>query len=119
MKENLSFSQFYEDVNDAWFFISETCVDVSKCHISSEDGIRKIRGLLKPLDRYLGSTSSFAPSADAVEVIRCKDCKHWYDAPVIKEYNSCELDALIRHKDFYCANAERRTDGTDTRSDIG
>lgn len=63
MKEDLSFSQFYEDVNDAWFIISETCVDVSKCHITAEDGIRKIRGLLKPLDRYLKSTSSFATSA--------------------------------------------------------
>lgn len=49
------------------------------------------------------------PSAQS-EIIRCKECKHWYDAPAIDEYNSCELDALIRHKDFYCANAERRTD---------
>ena len=50
------------------------------------------------------------PTADVVEVVRCNDCKHWYDAPAMDEYNSCELDALIRHKDFYCANAERRAD---------
>ena len=42
--------------------------------------------------------------------IRCKDCKHWYNAPVSDGFNSCEHDALIRHEDFYCANAERRTD---------
>lgn len=42
------------------------------------------------------------------ELIRCKDCKYWYDAPASDGYNSCEKDALIRHKDFYCAEAERK-----------
>lgn len=42
------------------------------------------------------------------DLIRCKDCKHWFNAPVNDEYNSCEEDALIRHKDFFCANGELR-----------
>lgn len=42
------------------------------------------------------------------ELIRCKDCKHWHDAPTSDGYNSCEKDALIRHKDFFCAAAERK-----------
>lgn len=48
-----------------------------------------------------------APTIES-ELIRCKDCKYWYDAPASDGYNSCEKDALIRHKDFYCAEAERK-----------
>lgn len=43
-------------------------------------------------------------------LIRCKDCKHWFNAPVSDGYNSCEKDALIRYKDFFCANGELRGD---------
>ena len=53
------------------------------------------------------SKLSALPSAQP-ELIRCKDCRYWYDAPASDGYNSCEMDALIRHKDFYCADAERK-----------
>lgn len=42
------------------------------------------------------------------ELIRCKDCKHWYNAPASDGYNSCEKDALIRHESFFCGAAELR-----------
>lgn len=45
------------------------------------------------------------PSAQP-EIIRCKDCKHWHNAPASDGLNSCEKDALIRHKYFFCADAE-------------
>lgn len=41
------------------------------------------------------------------ELVRCKDCKHW-TVTSEDDYQSCECDALIRHKDFYCARAERK-----------
>lgn len=47
------------------------------------------------------------PSADVQSVIRCKDCKHWNDASA-DGFNSCEMDALIRHESFFCANGERK-----------
>ena len=49
------------------------------------------------------------------EIIRCKDCKHYnagYEC-LIEGYG------IERNKNWYCADAERRTDGTDARSDIG
>ena len=129
MKTDLSYSRFYEDVHDAWFKISETCVDVSKCHITAEDGIRKIRGLLKPLDRYLESTSSFAPTADrfnysekiwkaayergkaetladadVVEVVRCKDCIY------ADEYHHCGKIKWWNELKDYCSRGERRAE---------
>lgn len=47
------------------------------------------------------------PSADVVEVVRCKDCKHYAYAPVNDGWNSCDRDALIRHESFFCASGER------------
>ena len=48
------------------------------------------------------------PSSDVQPVVRCKDCKHWNDAPAADGLNSCEMDALIRHESFFCANGERK-----------
>jgi len=46
------------------------------------------------------------------EIIRCKDCKNYYPDEDGRGYH-CERDSNVRfsvHKDFYCADAERRTD---------
>ena len=50
------------------------------------------------------------PSADVVEVVRCKNCKHrdvFYGEPYCKRDADCKtvLD------DWFCADGERRTDG--------
>ena len=52
-----------------------------------------------------------APAVDAVEVVRCKDCKHY------GEYNCCWIHSadvdgtpiFVRDDDF-CSYGERRTD---------
>ena len=46
------------------------------------------------------------PTADVVEVVRCKDCKHWFDNGT--DYGSCFQDALVRHRGFFCLLGERR-----------
>ena len=53
-----------------------------------------------------------APTVDAVEVVRCKDCKHTdnsvYKNPQYQEWCSrvgCWVDS-----DWYCADGERRSD---------
>ena len=48
------------------------------------------------------------PAADVVPVVRCRDCKFWFNAPVADGFNSCERDALIRHENFFCAAGEKR-----------
>lgn len=50
------------------------------------------------------------PTVDAVPVVRCKDCKYWYSAPLSDGYNSCSKDALIRGADFFCADGEKVTE---------
>ena len=62
-----------------------------------------------------------APTVDAVEVVRCKDCK-WYESAFLKrdgttdkryKPNVCVRGryAKPRKADWYCANGERREDG--------
>lgn len=52
-----------------------------------------------------------APDADVVEVIRCKDCKHYFigncmntDVPIYAD-NGAEF---MPDSDFYCSYGERR-----------
>lgn len=54
------------------------------------------------------------PESEWVEIIRCKDCRFYKT----ENMRCCLLDTLIGEHE-YCSYAERRTDGTDARSDIG
>lgn len=54
-----------------------------------------------------------APAVDAVEVVRCRDCKYIY---FNKAYNSClcrNTNGLTSHlkADDFCSYGERREDG--------
>lgn len=46
------------------------------------------------------------PSADVQQVVRCKDCIYWHEAPAADGFNSCEMDALIRHEMFFFVRME-------------
>lgn len=49
------------------------------------------------------------PSADAVEVVRCRDCKHRYVDGENVRYNVCDLNHnKVQEDDWYCADGERK-----------
>lgn len=56
-----------------------------------------------------------APHVKAVELVRCGECKHWDEKPLIKNekgmtrFGVCRLwhDGYLK-ADFYCADAERK-----------
>ena len=56
------------------------------------------------------------PTVDAVEVVRCKDCKHkgWIQEPCHgKSVDFCHVwDSCVNNPDkCFCSYGERRTDG--------
>ena len=53
------------------------------------------------------------PAADVVEVVRCRDCKYWYNnAPTGYDTGACGLVLGITNASFFCADGKRRaTDG--------
>ena len=53
------------------------------------------------------------PSADAVEVVRCRECKHRDPEDKKCDFGHDIRWQLPRQDDWYCADAERRTDGKD------
>lgn len=53
------------------------------------------------------------PTVDAVEVVRCKDCKHWRMTVSTGTYGECmcddmETNVLYTMADDYCSHGERK-----------
>ena len=53
------------------------------------------------------------PTVDAVEVVRCKDCKHWADgvAGCTDHVKCCKIGYYMISENGYCVYGERRNDG--------
>lgn len=47
----------------------------------------------------------YSPTADVVEVVRCKDCKHYKD-----EHSNCWLMRVKMMPSDYCSYGERKED---------
>lgn len=74
---------------------------------------------------YAMQIISELPTVDAVEVVRCNECRYWdsdgehtygYCMAMKHGYFSRNWEISIRRKyrdDWYCADGERRTDETD------
>lgn len=73
--------------------------------------------LFNGIKASIRSMINLAPSVDAVEVVRCKDCEHWEEG--IEGEGECGLftfrdtDGVTTHTiktpwDWYCADGERR-----------
>ena len=66
----------------------------------NEDAYEAIEECIKAVEE--------APTVDAVEVVRCNDCKHFHGDGL-----ECRL-GMYAYEDDYCSNGERRkNDGSD------
>lgn len=45
-----------------------------------------------------------APTIDAEQVVRCKDCKHWVWP------NTCGDEVITRYENDFCSRGERKED---------
>jgi len=55
---------------------------------------------------YLADMVNDIPAADVRPVVTCGECKHWFENGT--DYCSCDRDALLRERDFFCADGEKR-----------
>ena len=50
-----------------------------------------------------------APTIDAVEVVRCRDCEHWYtEEDYDDQYGYCRNHDFWTSDIWFCADGERR-----------
>jgi phage FluMu protein Com len=55
-----------------------------------------------------------APTIDAVQVVRCRDCKHWgieHTTPVLKGKCPCVVVDRVTRPDDFCSYGEKRGEG--------
>lgn len=54
-----------------------------------------------------------APTVDAVEVVRCKDCKHYVDGPYDNGDMMCDCwgEWIFPNDDDFCSCGERKDNG--------
>jgi hypothetical protein len=60
-------------------------------------------------DKCHFANDHFVPAVDAVEVVRCKDCKHGeIDDPDFPDQYYCHEGCGWNNEDFFCCYGERR-----------
>ena len=72
------------------------------CPLCNEDGGACMLGAYDP---KTDTKKERAKDCPLVEIVTCKDCKHWYDTG--NKISTCMLHARLCERDFYCANGER------------
>ena len=80
-------------------------------YIEREAAIAGLRDLFSMGECYSDEQSvvgmlNALPAADVRSVVKCEECQHWiYNGT---DLCSCERDALLRRRDFFCADWERK-----------
>ena len=72
---------------------------------------RREKGTIADAMKML-SHPAYTPTVDAVEVVRCKDCKHymlWEDSDD-KKTCAKSIGLMVSSPDDFCSYGERRTD---------
>ena len=81
-----------------------------------DDGMEKTEAMCKAFkcgwNDALASVMDYAPTVDAVEVVRCKDCKHNSLNRIIGN-TYCDLGIGLSQLYDYCSHGEGREDETD------
>ena len=71
-------------------------------YIKREDALTAVAGLLNVIEKM--------PSADVVEVVRCKDCK--FNKAKDEDKGVCGLMVYVHNTDDYCSYGERKDERT-------
>lgn len=76
--------------------------ELLKDNIHIVGGIRTTSGKIQNIDAIQTSAIENAPTVDAVEVVRCKDCEHYCDG------TWCDINEDYFEDDDFCSYGERK-----------
>lgn len=63
-------------------------------------------------DMISKAESERLPSADAAEVIRCRDCKHRRENCGMGDHRWCDFHRMTTRADDFCSYGRRKNDGS-------
>ena len=81
------------------------------------DAFENCRNCTTLMDYEVTELIDKQPTVDAVEVVRCKECKFWDRTNMVTDIGFPDLARCLRgHEDYsdefwYCADGERKDDG--------
>ena len=81
-------------------------IDAAICAADEYDG-----GYNFERDRKIRDALMALPTVDAVEVVRCRDCKYWDTVPgstFAPMHHQCKVIKLMSTGTWYCASGERK-----------
>ena len=82
--------------------------------ISPQNAFIRNTPLAMDLRKLYSNVIKLAPTVDAVEVVRCKDCQYSHELSVfVKGLVECEKSCsgeCLKREDWYCPLGERRGD---------
>lgn len=88
-------------------------IDADKLAEYKASGVSDLTEWQKGWNDAIDTIMGEAPTVNAVEVVRCKDCKWWKTKYMRNgERKVCVIEAYepVRNEDEYCSWAERRED---------
>lgn len=97
----------------------EDLASVREISPEAEYAVNKYAGsIIERLDALLQKTDDDAhprERADAVPVVRCKDCKHYYQRQVPHPYACCTLHTglVLTNDETYCSYGKRKDGASD------
>ena len=72
--------------------------------------IRTLEHNYNVVSTFLENQAKYIESLDAVNVVRCKDCKKWYrHTEVDRERGECRRYQTTKHETGFCDRGERRS----------
>lgn len=85
------------------------CICSEVCYYKSFNDVRRLEKRRNDVEKICKSfvhrdILKNAPAVDAVEVVRCKDCKHYKTI-------QCSCGCTVVSSEWYCADGERKDNG--------
>lgn len=102
-----------EAINYLKFRQCEMCLDCGRCGSSACDSCKEAEAYdkaIEALEKQISRKPDEQPTVDAVEVVRCKDCRWSF---MIGEHRQCNFMAGDLNDEWFCSHGRRESKDAD------